>query len=133
MEQAPNAISHASSLCSEVSDHVTFTRANAVRFKPERRSDLVWSGGLFDYFEDRLFGSVLKRLYSALVPGGELVIGNFSTGNPTRRFMNFMDWFLCYRDARQLVNLAELCGMRREQISVGEEPEHINLFLHVRA
>jgi hypothetical protein len=43
-----------------------------------------------------------------------------------------MDWVLHYRDAGQLVDLAERCGIRREQITIGKEPEHINLFLHVR-
>jgi extracellular factor (EF) 3-hydroxypalmitic acid methyl ester biosynthesis protein len=132
VEQDPRAIAYASTLCADYTARVTFTQYNAVRFKPESQYDLVWSAGLFDYFDDRLFVAVLKRLFSGVLPGGELVIGNFSTCNPTRHYMNLMDWVLCHRDAGHLVDLAQQCGIRQDQIRVGEEPEHINLFLHVR-
>ena len=132
VDHDPNAISYAGALCANYTGNVIFTHGNAVRFKPEPRYNLVWSAGLFDYFDDRLFVFVLKRLCSGLLPGGEAVIGNFSPCNPTRHYMRLMDWVLHYRDAGQLVDLAERCGIRREQISIGKEPEHINLFLHVR-
>jgi extracellular factor (EF) 3-hydroxypalmitic acid methyl ester biosynthesis protein len=132
VEQDAGAISYASALCSDYAANVLFTRGSAVRFKPERRYNLVWSAGLFDYFEDRLFIVVLKNLLAGVLPGGELVIGNFSTGNPSRHYMRLMDWILYHRDASHLVDLARQAGIRRDQISIEEEPEQINLFLHVK-
>ena len=133
VEQDPRAISYATTLCGDYTANVTFTQCNAIRFKPKCEYDLVWSAGLFDYFDDRLFVVVLKQLFSGMLPGGELVIGNFSTRNPTRHYMKLMNWILYYRDAGNLIDLAQQCGIQRDQIRIGEEPEHINLFLHVRS
>jgi len=133
VEQDRSAISYASTLCSSFAKNITFTQNNALWFRPEPGYDLVWSAGLFDYLDDRLFVAILKRLCSGLLPDGELVVGNFSTRNPTRHYMKyFLEWSLYHRGAGHLIELAERCAIRREQISVAAEPEHINLFLHVK-
>ena len=133
VEQDRSAISYASTLCSSFAKNITFTQNNALRFKPEPQYDLVWSAGLFDYLDDRLFVAVLKRLCSGLLPDGKVVVGNSSTRNPTRYYMKyFLEWSLYHRGTGHLIELAERCAIRREQISVATEPEHINLFLHVK-
>ena len=63
---------------------MSFVQRNALRFRPQRTYDLVWSAGLFDYFEDALFVTTLSRLLKATAADGELVVGNFSTQNPSR-------------------------------------------------
>ncbi|HLM61975.1 MAG TPA: class I SAM-dependent methyltransferase, partial [Pyrinomonadaceae bacterium] len=132
VEYDPNAISYASELCREFLPQITFNRANAFKFKTDRKYELIWSAGLFDYFNDKRFKFLLKCLYSFLAPGGELVIGNFSENNPTRNYMEILgDWILHHRSKKLLINLAEECGVSPDSIRVGEEAEGINLFLHI--
>jgi hypothetical protein len=99
------------------------------------RLQALYPGGfemLFDYFDDRLFCRVLRRLMGMVAEGGRMVIGNFSPRNPTRAYMRLFDWELNYRSAERLLELAMECGIPRERLAVGEESEGINLFLHIR-
>jgi hypothetical protein len=87
---------------------------------------------LFDYFDDKAFVSLLKKLLNFLVDDGELVIGNFSDENDTRGYMEIVgDWNLHYRSEAKLRNLALQCGVEESQITIGREPECVNLFLHI--
>ena len=45
---------------------VRFIHKNALRLRPTRQYDLIWSAGLFDYFDDRLFRVALRRLEPAI-------------------------------------------------------------------
>lgn len=132
LDQDPEAIAYAANLCRQYAHWITFTRTDVLRFRAREKYDLVWSAGLFDYFEDRLFRVILKRLLAAVAPGGELIIGNFAPNNPSQHWMALCNWVLHYRDADELVALAEDCGVPRSCISIGMEPEGINLFLHIR-
>lgn len=115
-------------------DRVTFTRMNALKFVPTEPFDVVWAAGIFDYFADDVFQDLVGRLMKALAPGGELVIGNFAEGNPSRAHMElFCDWPLHHRNADGLMALARGCGVDSEAIRVGAEPQGVNLFLHISA
>lgn len=132
VEHDPKAIEFAQNLCRDFLSHITFHQANAFRFKIEKRYDVIWSAGLFDYFNDKQFCFLLKRLLGFLSPGGELVVGNFSENNPSRNYMEILgDWFLNHRSAEHLIGLAENCGVNRNAIRIGSEPEGVNLFLHI--
>lgn len=74
--------------------------------------DVLYSMGLFDYLTAPTAKAVLKRLYDLVAPGGELIVGNFHTSNPTRMYMEYwMDWVLIYRSEEQMQELAmELPG-----------------------
>ncbi|MFK7847144.1 MAG: class I SAM-dependent methyltransferase [Rhodothermales bacterium] len=127
------AIKYAKALCYEHLDRIQFVHANAFRFTTEERFPLVWSAGLFDYFDDRRFKFLLQRLYEFTADGGELVIGNFSNTNPDQPYMEvLMEWELHHRSPDDLRKLAMDCGMLADKISIGQEPEGVNLFLHVR-
>jgi extracellular factor (EF) 3-hydroxypalmitic acid methyl ester biosynthesis protein len=133
VDQDPRAIAFASSLCAAYLTRIRFHCVNAVRFSPTRKYDLIWSGGLFDYFNDRIFVLLLRRLYKFLRPGGELVIGNFSDRNPSRSYMELLgDWYLHYRTPDSLLRLGSEAGIVRDALHVDSEPEGINLFLHAR-
>ena len=76
---------------------------------------------------------MVKRLQVAIAPGGELVIGNFSRANPSRSYMELVgEWNLHHRSEDQLRELALQAGADADQLSVGREPENVNLFLHLR-
>lgn len=127
------AINYAKALCFEHLDRVRFIQKNAFRYKAERAYPLVWSAGLFDYFDDRQFKFLLSRLYEFVEPGGELVIGNFSTDNPDRPYMEvLMEWELNHRSEQTLRKLAMECGVPEDHIEIGKEEEGVNLFLHMR-
>lgn len=128
-----HAIDYARQLCGPFLEKIEFHHRNAMRFIPSRGYDLVWSAGLFDYLMDRSFVFLLKSLLSVTRPGGVVVVGNFSTHNPSRDYMELLgDWSLTHRTEKELVELAREAGAGREAISVEWEPEGVNLFLHVR-
>jgi extracellular factor (EF) 3-hydroxypalmitic acid methyl ester biosynthesis protein len=132
VEQDPQAIGYASNLCKPYLDRISFIQTDVLRFRPRRKYDLIWSAGLFDYFSDRVFKVMLNRLLAAIAPDGEIIIGNFAPGNPSKHWMAFCEWNLHYRSPSQLVSLAEACGVNARCCSIGHEPEGINLFLHIR-
>ena len=129
-----NAIQYASDLLEPYRDQVDFIHKNIFRFQPQQKFDFVWSAGLFDYFNDKAFCMVLCKLKQCVIPGGEIIIGNFNSNhNPSRDYMEiFGEWFLIHRSPEQLTQLALEVGFLPEQITVNHEPEQVNLFLHLK-
>lgn len=128
-----DAIAYAKDLCSPYLDQIEFQEVNAFRFTSEREYDLIWSAGLFDYLSDKGFTFLLQNLLPLLSENGELVIGNFAVDNPTRDYMEIIgDWYLHYRSAEELINLAKDCGVEREDVRIGVEEAGVNLFLHIK-
>jgi len=134
VELDATAIAFAEKLNHPHLDQIEFLNANIFRFKTEQKFDVIWSAGLFDYFDDKAFKFVLSRFKTWLQPGGEIVIGNFNEDhNPSRPYMEIWgDWFLNHRTAKDLERLAIESGFDHKQVSVGREPENINLFLHIK-
>ncbi|MGB0678069.1 MAG: hypothetical protein ACPGUV_00230 [Polyangiales bacterium] len=94
--------------------------------------DLIYSVGLYDYLDDKIFVDLSKVLYSALNPGGKLVIGNMAAHNPTLYWMAYaMDWFLIHRSEQDLLQLASKVVSQTNKTVVDAEPTGINLFLHL--
>jgi hypothetical protein len=76
---------------------------------------------------------LLKKYYEYLNPGGEMIIGNFASGNPSRKIMEILgDWFLVHRTPDELKNFALQAGIPPSKIEVASEPLGINLFLRLR-
>lgn len=126
------AIVYAKDVCGRWLDRMTFVRSNALRLRLDKRFDLVWSAGLFDYFDDRGFKVLLAKLMKHAAPGfGQVVVGNFVNPSPSAVMQEFSDWFLEYRTEDQLVELATACGVSPDAIQVDREPEGINLFLRI--
>ncbi|GMV16757.1 MAG: class I SAM-dependent methyltransferase [Polyangiaceae bacterium] len=94
--------------------------------------DFVYSAGLFDYLSPRTVVALLESLYDALVPGGQLAIGNVAAHNPTRWFMEYcLDWNLIHRTPEELSAFAEHLQPRPTRVLVDHEPTGVNLFLRV--
>jgi SAM-dependent methyltransferase len=132
VEFDPKAIDYAKTVLDGYSKNVNFINKNALRFTTDKKYDLVWSGGLFDYFDDNIFVRLLKRYSTFLKENAELVIGNFSPNNPSKAYMELMNWKLNYRDENHLLQLAEQAGLNMNNVFVDSEPLGINLFLHYR-
>ncbi|MBN1698637.1 MAG: class I SAM-dependent methyltransferase [Spirochaetales bacterium] len=125
------AIHYANRLCRAYLDHITFINENILFFVPDKPYDVIWAGGVFDYFSDRIFRRVLQRLAGAVKKNGEIVIGNFSVNNPARNYMEMFGWTLHHRSQQQLNELALSCGIDQHDITIGSEETGINLFLHI--
>jgi extracellular factor (EF) 3-hydroxypalmitic acid methyl ester biosynthesis protein len=97
------------------------------------RCELIYSAGLFDYLDDRMFRRVLGVLYEALAEGGMLAIGNVALHNPSRWVMEyFVSWFLIHRTPEQLRSLASDLTPAPGMVTVDAEQTFINLFLQIR-
>ncbi len=132
VEADDQAIAYATRLNAAYLDQVSFIHRNVFRFDTHQRFDIVWSAGLFDYFQDGVFVRLLQKMMSWTNPGGEVIIGNFGDHNPTRGYMEIIsEWYLIHRSAEQLRTLALRAGAEPHQIRVEREPEGVNLFLHV--
>jgi len=127
------AIAYAQNKSKKYSKSITFNNRNVIRHTPERKYDLIWSAGLFDYFKGKHFVYLLKKYYEFLNEEGEMIIGNFNVNNPSRRIMEILgDWFLYHRSEDELIDFALQAGIKRDKIEVFKEPLGINLFLRVR-
>lgn len=68
--------------------------------------DFVYAAGLFDYLSDSVATRLLAMLFQMLASGGRLLIANFKPASHGRGYMEaFMDWYLLYRDERDLEKL----------------------------
>ena len=125
------AIDYARIVTKKFAKQIEFVNRNIIRFKPSAKYDVIWSAGLFDYFDDKTFIFVMSRFKEWLSPNGSIIVGNFNTGNPTRSYMEeFGDWHLIHRSPEELLALAEQAGLSPQKCYVDSEPLNINLFLH---
>jgi extracellular factor (EF) 3-hydroxypalmitic acid methyl ester biosynthesis protein len=117
---------------------VTFVRnsvQNLLRGKGKANGthyDLIYCSGLYDYLNNRIISTLNTYLYDQLAPGGLLVVGNFDPSTPVRNFIeHFLDWFLIYRDGKQLAELQPEQAPR-EACTVFSEHTGANIFLEAR-
>ncbi len=107
-------------------------RANSKATPPEPKYDLIYCSGLYDYLNDRVCQSLNDHLYNLLKPGGLMVVGNFAPFTPGQNLMeHLMDWFLIYRDSRQLSALVPERAVA-DNSAVFAEISGSNIFLEVR-
>ncbi len=126
------AIEYAKEMTAGYEDSIEFIHRNIFKFTPEKKFDVIWSAGLFDYFDDKTFVFILNRFLGWLKEGGEIIIGNFSDHNPSRAYMElFGEWFLNHRSESHLIELAKKAGAIR--CLVEKEPMGVNLFLRAKA
>ncbi|MCX5850048.1 MAG: class I SAM-dependent methyltransferase [Deltaproteobacteria bacterium] len=129
LDMDSNAIEYSKKLLND--SDITFFCENAFRFHTEKKYDLIWSAGLFDYLDNEKFVFLLRSLMKMLKINGQMVIGNFSKSNPTRDCMELVEWFLFHRDINELTELAGKAGVNHGSISIKSEPTGVNLFLTI--
>ena len=134
VEMDKNAIDYAANLLEAYADKIKFIHKNIFKFETEQKFDIIWSAGLFDYFDNKAFVFILKKFKEWIAAGGEIIVGNFNDShNPTREYMElFGDWYLHHRTRDELVDLALEAGFNKNQLSIGKEEENVNLFLHIK-
>lgn len=133
LDMDQSAIEFGQGVCDNYYENVSFINKNAFRYMPNKKYDLIWSAGLFDYFSDKLFVRLMNRMYKLLSTDGELIIGNFSTNNPSRQIMEtYAQWYLNHRSEEELIDLAVKAGISLNKLEVRSEELGINLFLHAK-
>jgi len=127
-----NAIDYSSHKNKKFEKLISYYKVNVLRFEPFKRYDLIWSAGLFDYFREKHFVYLVKKYLNYMAEGGELVIGNFSTENPSKNLMEVIsDWYLNYRTREELLKIAGEAGLLNGKVFIDAEALKVNLFLKI--
>ncbi len=93
------------------------------------QQDIIYSSGLTDYLERRLFVKLIERCHGQLRDGGVLIVGNFSPTNPNRQFMDhILHWKLIHRDEQELRDIFSETAFGGN-VDVISETHGINLFV----
>ena len=132
IDKDQKAVDYAKELCADFLHKITFHVKNALRLKSNKKYDLIWSAGLLDCLSDKVCIHVLKNLGKMVADGGEIVMGNFSVLNPSRAYMELLEWNLHHRSPHKLMRFAVAAGFSAEQIRIEKEPTGVNLFLHIK-
>ena len=130
VDHDPNAIDLASRLTRGAS--VTFHQKDIFRWRTTKQFRLVWSAGLFDYLNDRQAIHLLRKMAGWLDHSGQIIVGNFSTRNASRAYMEFGGWHLIHRTKTDLLQLAYQAGFDPAHCAVRAERLGVNLFLQIR-
>ena len=131
IDSDPQAIEYAKKLLDGKVEkyNIDFTVANALQLNTNKKYDLVWSAGLFDYLEKRVAVLLLKKIWRNLKNNGQIIFGNFSPQNPTRKGMELVGkWFLFHRTAADLIEICRETALPVSEIEVESEASGINLF-----
>ena len=91
--------------------------------------DIIYSSGLMDYLDNRLFLAFINRCYDHLKPDGVLMVGNFAPTNPNRVVMDhILYWQLIHRDKKILEDIL-FQSRFGGNIEILAEEQEINLFI----
>jgi len=91
--------------------------------------DVVYCAGLFDYLSDKVCSRLLKLFYNWTKPGGIVIATNVHADTDCRGTMEHIaDWYLVYRNEKQLQQLAMNYGTSR----VYAEETGFNIFLGIK-
>ena len=93
-------------------------------------NDLIYSAGLFDYFNAEGFQKLLQLFYDNVCTDGTLVIGNVDPEFPSRWLIEYANhWFIVYKTAFELQRMAYRLKPLPSQIVVEAEASGFNHFL----
>lgn len=89
--------------------------------------DVIYSAGLCDYLDTKLFRALVTQCYKHLKPGGSLLLGNF-TYYPDSLFLDkILKWELIYRNEEELRELFAPTPFG-DKITILAEEANVNLF-----
>ncbi len=92
------------------------------------KQHIIYSAGLCDYLDRRLFQAMIKRCHDHLEPGGKLLLGNFAP-YPDQIFMDeILHWELIYRTGEDLVDIFSDTPFG-SNVEILTEDEKVNLFV----
>jgi extracellular factor (EF) 3-hydroxypalmitic acid methyl ester biosynthesis protein len=90
--------------------------------------DIIYSAGLTDYLDDRIFLSLINRSYECLEKGGTLIIGNFGDRDDNKAFLHYiLQWKLIHRSSEDLLAVFSRSRFGRH-VKILTEENGVNLF-----
>jgi len=99
---------------------------------PDKKYDLVYCAGLFDYLPDRTCRQLMSIFYDWLAPGGLVAATNVDDCKPFRHMLEFvLDWHLIYRNTQKGAALLPDRAPADSRITK-RDPTTVNLFLEAR-
>lgn len=132
IEYDPHAIKYAMGLTKKYNNLIEYENANIYKFDCDKKFDVIWSAGLFDYFDDKTFVKILKKILNWTNEGYEIILGNLKS-NPSRYYLEVLgEWYLHYRDEKDLIKLANQAGISNDRIEIKQEKAGVNLFIHIK-
>jgi SAM-dependent methyltransferase len=116
-----------------IEDRCHFRHADALTFArrlPRGAFDLVLSGGLFDYLEERMATLLIQLAYRALASGGTFFFTNIGAGNPYRSLIEYFgNWKLIERSEEDVYRLCENAGIGRANVLIRREETGLALLV----
>lgn len=120
---------------SGLEEHLHFVQGDALsttRRLARGTFDLVLSGGLFDYLEDRSAALLIQMSYRLLAEGGVFFFTNIAAGNPYRTLIEYFgDWTLIERTEDDVYRLCEQAGIGRGNVSIRREETGLAFLIEV--
>ncbi len=89
--------------------------------------DIIYSAGLCDYLDTKLFRALVTQCYNHLNPGGTVILGNFAAYPDSIFLDKLLKWELIYRNVGELKELFVPTPFK-ENVSIISEKENVNLF-----
>ena len=103
------AFEHSKQSCYKL-QHFHFTQGNIVRILLKNdlpKFDLIYSSGLFDYFDLNSSIRLVQKLWKNVLPGGSLIITNANPSSPSKFWMEYaLDWYLIYKTKKDMTEIA---------------------------
>lgn len=116
--------------------NVNFIKENAIKIALKKdiasmipqKFDLIYSTGLFDYFNERLSISTVSNLKKLLKPNGVMAIATVRDkySNPSVHFMEWVgEWNLVYRDDENFKKIFMEAGFKNDRLETQYEQQGI--------
>ncbi|MGE0123311.1 MAG: hypothetical protein AB7U25_10270 [Vicinamibacterales bacterium] len=119
-------------LAATVRQPMTVVAQDVATLRLRQQFELVWAPTHGCCLDDRAWVGLASRLYERVAPGGALVLGNVAAGNPSRPYLEVVaGWFLSYRAADQLADLAQATAGPEARVTIEREPEGAYLFVRI--
>jgi CRP-like cAMP-binding protein len=116
-------------------EHLTFIQDSIILLSQGRSrlnlppQQVVYSGNICNYLQDKEVIAVLNWIYDHLLPSGTIVLGNFASSNPDRAFMEqILEWQLYHRSEEDLRNLFAKSKFASLPIEIQYEEYGVQLF-----
>lgn len=93
--------------------------------------DFIYTAGLYDYLTQPVAKMLTHNALKWIVPGGEMIIGNFHPHNPTKSISELVaDWKLIHRTDEDMMDLVR--GEPVKSSHLHKDTEGIDLFLEIK-
>lgn len=124
---------------SSIQEQCQFISGNVVEFLAWEAEDLgtfdlILTGGLFDYLEEKHVHFVLKYAHNDLLkPGGIFFFTNIAKDNPYRAWMEYLaDWVLLERDEEKLMQIISGSKFSSEQVSIERDQTRLTCLVQIK-